>query len=161
MVASPLPDQNPTLQRLEEQISWYNSKSTSYRKAFNGLKLLTLIGAAAIPFLPVLPVEPQSSRMVTAALGALIVVIEGIQQLYQLQMNWILYRSTCENLKHEKYLFLGGAGAYASAQNPHLLLAERIESLVSQEHARWTNAQAMTPPRSANQSKKRHAALEN
>jgi len=36
--------------------------------------------------------------------GPAIVVIEGIQQLFQLQTNWTLYRSTWESLKREKYL---------------------------------------------------------
>jgi len=48
-----------------------------------------------------------------------------------------MYRSTCEYLKHGKYLFLASAGPYRNAENPATLLAERIETLVSQEHAKW------------------------
>jgi hypothetical protein len=69
--------------------------------------------------------------------GALIVVIEGVQQLMQYQQNWINYRATCERLKHEKFLYLSRAGPYADALEPDVLLAERVESLVSQEHAAW------------------------
>jgi Protein of unknown function (DUF4231) len=72
--------------------------------------------------------------------------LKGIQQLYQLQTNWLLYRSTCESLKHEKFLFLAGAGPYRVAQNRHSLLAERIESLVSQEHAKWASTQEVSQP---------------
>jgi hypothetical protein len=67
------------------------------------------------------------------------VVVEGIQQLGQYQQNWTNYRSTCEALKDEKFLYLAGAGHYAS-DNPERMLAERIEGLVSQEHAKWTAA---------------------
>ena len=49
----------------------------------------------------------------------------------------MLYRSTAEALKHEKYLFLSSAGPYAAADRLRLL-AERVEDLVSQEHAKWT-----------------------
>ena len=70
--------------------------------------------------------------------GALIVVLEGLQQLQQYQQNWITYRSTCERLKHEKFLFAARAGPYASSE-PEALLAERVESLVSQEHAAWVS----------------------
>src|SRR5262249_6825729 len=122
-------------------IDWYDRKGTSLKKYFNALKIVAIIAAAAIPFLAALPVDAQLSRIIAAALGALIVIIEGIQQLYQLQTNWILYRSTCESLKHEKYLFLAGAGPYGAAQNPHSLLAERIESLVSQEHTKWASTE--------------------
>ena len=71
--------------------------------------------------------------------GALIVVLEGLQQLQQYQQNWTTYRSTCERLKHEKFLFLARAGPYAAAPDPEPLLAERVEGLVSQEHAAWVS----------------------
>src|SRR6516164_4641346 len=141
MAVSPPLTNDPTLERLDDQISWYDRKSTSRKRYFNVLKIVTIIAAAAIPFLAALPIDPKLSRIITAAFGAVIVVIEGIQQLYQLQTNWLLYRSTCESLKHEKYLFLAGAGPYGVAQNRHSLLAERIESLVSQEHAKWASTQ--------------------
>ena len=67
----------------------------------------------------------------------MIVVLEGLQQLEQYQQNWTTYRATCEQLKHEQFLFMAGAGPYGPAPNPEALLAERVESLVSQEHAAW------------------------
>src|SRR5713226_1144225 len=105
MAASP-PTNDPTLERLEDQINWYDRKSARQKRYFNILKVVTIVAADAIPFLVALPLDVKFSQMITAALGAVIVVIEGIQQLYQLQTNWIQYRSTCENLRHEKYLFL-------------------------------------------------------
>ena len=78
--------------------------------------------------------------MVGAA-GALIVVLEGLQQLQQYQQRWTIYRSTAERLKHEKYLFLARAGPYAGAERPEAMLAERVEGLVSQEHAAWASEQ--------------------
>jgi hypothetical protein len=40
---------------------------------------------------------------------------------------------------------LSTAGPYAAADNPRALLAERVESLVSQEHAKWASVQDQTP----------------
>ena len=77
----------------------------------------------------------------------MIALIEGLQQLNQYHENWISYRSTAEALKHEKFLFLSKAGPYASADNPMALLAERIESLVSQEHAKWASSQEQVTKR--------------
>jgi hypothetical protein len=65
--------------------------------------------------------------------------------LNQYQQNWVAYRSTCESLKHEKYVYLGKASPYAIAGDAHALLAERIESLVSQEHAKWASVQQQEP----------------
>jgi hypothetical protein len=69
----------------------------------------------------------------------LIAVLEGPLQLNQFHQNGITYRSACEALKHEKYLYLANAGAYAGADGvqAHARLDERIESLVSEEHAKW------------------------
>jgi len=53
------------------------------------------------------------------------------------EQNWINYRSTCEALKHEKFLFLAKAGPYKDATTAVTQLAERVESLVSVEHAKW------------------------
>ena len=36
------------------------------------------------------------------ALGVLVVVFEGAQQLNQFHHNWVTYRGTCEALRHEK-----------------------------------------------------------
>ena len=77
---------------------------------------------------------------VTGGLAAVIVVLEGVQHLYQFQQNWITYRSTAEGLKHEHYLYLAKAGPYAEG-DPHRQLAERLEGLTSQEHAKWTASQ--------------------
>jgi hypothetical protein len=66
------------------------------------------------------------------------VVLEGAQHLYQLQEHWISYRSTAEALKHERYLYLARAGPYVG-EDWHRLLAERIEGLISQEHAKWAS----------------------
>ena len=127
----------PTWQRLLEQIAWYDRKSIAAQRWFKRLKLVELVAAASLP--PI--VGLSSPRWIAAVTASLIVVLEGCQHLYQWHDQWNSYRSTCEALRHEQYVFLAGAGDYATAPNPTALLAERIEGLVSQEHAKWTAAQ--------------------
>ena len=127
----------PTWERLVEQINWYDRKSMQAQRWFKRLKLVELVAAASLP--PI--VGLGSPSWVAAATASLIVVLEGCQHLYQWHDHWNNYRSTCEALRHEKYVFMAGAGDYAIAPNPTALLAERIEGLVSQEHAKWTAAQ--------------------
>lgn len=126
-----------TLKRLEDQISWYDAKAAFNQMRFKAFKVAGIVAAALIPVLSALPVPGA----VGGALGAFVVVLEGIQQLNQYHSNWIAYRSTCESLKHEKFLYLARAAHYASGAEPDPLLAERIESLVSQEHAKWATTQ--------------------
>jgi hypothetical protein len=124
----------PTWDRLEDQLGWYDRKSNSSQRVFKRLKVLQLAAAACVP----VAASVDAAVWITGGLGALVVVVEGIQQLGQYQQNWMNYRSTCEALKHEKYLYLADAGQYHGAEEPERMLAERIEGLVSQEHAKWT-----------------------
>lgn len=130
----------PTWDRLEDQVGWYDRKSASSQRVFKRLKVLQLAAAAFVP----VAASVDAAVWITGGLGALVVVVEGIQQLGQYQQNWMNYRSTCEALKHEKYLYLAGAGQYHGAEDPERMLAERIEGLVSQEHAKWTASREET-----------------
>jgi hypothetical protein len=138
---TPLPDPktDPTFDRLENQIDWYDRKSRSARRMFKRIKVVEIVSAATIPFIAALSFPYD--KLVTAGLGVLITVLEGLLHLNQYQQNWTTYRSTCEALKHEKYIYLAGAGPYANASTAHAMLAERIESTVSQEHAQWSSVQ--------------------
>jgi Protein of unknown function (DUF4231) len=143
----PLAGNDPTYARLEDQIDWYDRKSRSAQRLFKRIKVVEILSAAMIPFLAAVPF--QHDKLVTAGLGVLITILEGVLHLNQYQQLWNTYRSTCESLKHEKYTYLAHAGPYAVAADPHAMLAERVESLVSQEHAQWTSFQQQSGKASA------------
>jgi len=129
------PALSPAQKRLDDQIAWYDSKSQQNQHWFKALKVCQIVVAAAIP----VAAAASAPLWLMGGGGAMIVVLEGMQQLQQYQQNWTTYRSTCERLKHEKFLFLGHAGPYAAVSHPESLLAERVEGLVSQEHAAWVS----------------------
>src|SRR6516162_1864298 len=129
---------DPTMDRLEDQIAWYDKNSLRCHLFFKVLKAVVIVCAALIPLLSGLQVTPP---WLIGSVGALIAVLEGLQQLNQYQQNWIRYRSTCESLKREKYLYLAKAGPYAGVSDARALLAERIESLGSEEEAKRVSAQ--------------------
>src|SRR5215217_9184292 len=123
ITAVPAPaTEDPTWDRLEDQISWYDRKSADNQRQYKWLKLLELAVAAVLPVVAGI----GSPVLVTGALAAVIVVLEGAQHLYQFQEHWITYRSTAEALKHERYLYLVEAGPYLG-EDRHRQLAERIE----------------------------------
>ncbi|HEY9205322.1 MAG TPA: DUF4231 domain-containing protein [Candidatus Methanoperedens sp.] len=124
---------NPAFERLEDQLSWYDNKSMENQKWYKRLKIAEIIAAAIIPF----TAGFDGFGIFTGILGVLIVIFIGIQSLNQYHDNWISYRSTAEQLKHEKYLWLSKAGPYKDAKDPEVMFAERVESLISREHAKW------------------------
>lgn len=135
-------DNDPIFQRLEDQIAWYSNKSRSAQRIFKRMKIVEIIAAALIPFVSGLSFGTKFyAPVITGFLGMLITILEGILHLNQYQQNWTNYRSTAESLKHEKFVYIAKAGPYVAAPDPHSLLAERVESLVSQEHAQWASVQ--------------------
>ncbi len=127
---------DPIYARLEDQIDWYNRKSSAAQRTFKRIKVVEILAAAMIPFLA--GITFLHDKLAIAGLGVLITILEGFLHLNQYQQLWGTYRSTCEALKHEKYVYLAGAGPYRGAADTRAMLAERVESLVSQEDAQWS-----------------------
>jgi hypothetical protein len=134
-----LPTSDPIYARLQEQIDWYDRKGSSAQRTFKRIKVAEILAAAVIPFLAGITIPHD--KLIIAGLGVMITILEGFLHLNQYQQLWGTYRGTCEALKHEKYVYLAKAGPYATAADAHALLAERVESLVSQEHAQWNSFQ--------------------
>jgi hypothetical protein len=123
--------------RLDDQIRWYGSRSRLNRWWYHSLKVIAIVAAGAIPVLAAASISP----IVSAVLGAGLLAIEGTQQLFQYQQNWVSFRATAEDLKREKSLYLAKAGPYRSSKDPLALLAERAESLISAETTGWRQLQ--------------------
>lgn len=130
---------HPAWHRLEDQLQWYDTKSTRCQGWHKRLKFVQISLAVLIPLLSHL--DPQCAKWATSIAGAMIAVLEGVQHMNQYSTLWVTYRATAEHLKHEKFLFLSAAGPYKGQAEPERLiaLAERVEEHVSTEHANWFN----------------------
>lgn len=147
---TPIPDKvknYPAWHRLENQRKWYAEKSAYNQKWYKRLKLAQIVLAAAIPIFALMPVP--HTKFIVAIFGALIAILEGVQQLHHFHSLWTEYRSTAEHLKHEKYLFLSVSGPYRGLTQDEalLLLAERIEEHISKEHAKWIDTSKKAVPK--------------
>lgn len=126
-------------QRLDNQIDWYDKKSSSSQKWFKRLQVMVIVASAIIPFLSgYMDEETLYIKIVVGLLGLMIAAITAVLGLYQFQENWLEYRTTCETLRHEKYLFLAKVAPY-NTEDPFLLLVERVEGLISKENTNWQN----------------------
>lgn len=139
-----------TLQTIEEQSSWYASRSRQSRRTYIWLKGIQIVFAAAIPVIAV-AVTGDIQRWITAALGALIGIIEGFLQLGQYQQNWLLYRATRAALRREEFLHAACAGPYVGVPDPDRAYIERCDAVISGEHSNWlqTQQQAVSQKRNA------------
>jgi Protein of unknown function (DUF4231) len=125
-------------ERLEPEIDWYDSKSKGNKRGYYLLRIIEIFCAIAIPFLTgYLTDSSLNLRTVVGILGVVIALIAGLLGLFQLQENWISYRTTCETLRHEKYLFLTRSKPY-DANEADPLFVERCEMLISKENTDWS-----------------------
>jgi len=134
----------PAWARLEDQLAWYDRKSVMAQRWYKALRVLQLVLSVSIPVV----VGFGAPGTVAAVLGALIAVVEGIQQLFQFHEHWIGYRSTAEALKQNKYLYLSRARPYSGHERDRIL-AERVEALISRENTQWTTTQPKDEPEPA------------
>ncbi len=119
-----------TYPRLEDQIEWYEGKSQKAHRIYKSVAFFKLLLAVLVP------VVVYWSSFLTVFFGVLIVILHSLESLNQWHQTWIVYHSTCEYLKVEKFLFLKCAGPYrelGSGQS-RILLAERVERIISTEH---------------------------
>jgi hypothetical protein len=134
-------------ERLEAQIAWYDRKASANQRAYKWSKVAIIVLAISLPILAEYGHIGGSERapafLVGLAAGA-ILLLEGLQHLNKWQENWILYRSTCEGLRHEQHLFHEQAGPYAGLkpEAANRVLAERTGALAMAEHSKWVHDRA-------------------
>ena len=121
--------------RLEDQIEWFDAKSIHHQAWYRRLKVVSIAAAALVPLVSSL----DGYALFAGGLGVVVVVVEGLQHVNQYHENWIRYRSTCETLLHEKYLYLARAGGYdgLSAEEALRRLATQVKSLLARESNDW------------------------
>ncbi len=127
------------LERVDKQITWYENKSGFNQRWFKRLQVISILAASTIPFLTGYSTgENESIRIIIGVLGLLIACVSAILNLYKFQEHWIEYRTTCESLRHEKFLFITKTIPYDDNQAFNTLV-QRIETLISKENIDWIN----------------------
>lgn len=124
-------------ERLQDQIDWYDRKSMKNQKWFKRLQVAAILASVTIPFLSGYITETTLLLKVSVGLlGLIVAAVTSVLGLYKFQENWFEFRTTCESLKHEKYMFLTKSEPYNQG-DPFRLLVERVESLISKENTTW------------------------
>ena len=124
-------------ERLDDQINWYDKKSTSNQNKYKILKVIDIVVAAAIPVIGYFTTSELMFKKFAGVMSAVIIIISGIQMLFRFQENWVKYRTTSESLKREKYLFLTRSKPYNIEEPFHILVAN-VENLLSKENTNWS-----------------------
>ena len=138
-------EQNDLLwQELDAQFRWYERAATRTRLSYQILKVAAIITGAAVTVLAAI----SAPAVLTAVLAAGIVVLEGVQQVFQFHSNWVTYRATAETLRQHAFLYVARVDPYADAQTRREKLAEFMRDITTKENTSWTSTmrQATPPP---------------
>jgi len=123
--------------RVDNQIDWYDKKSAFNQKWFKRLQVIAILSASTIPFLAGYSSgEDETIRVCIGILGLIVAAITAGLSLYKFQEHWLEYRTTCESLRHEKYLYLTQTVPY-NVEDSFSTFVQRIESLISKENTDW------------------------
>ena len=141
---SRMPPEEYIEKRLKDQITWYDSKSSSNKKQLMFFSITEVAFSCSIPFLAGYASESPCVVFSIGLLGLLIAIIASIKSILNLQENWIEYRTTAESLKKEQNLFLTHSEPYDDTSTAYGTLVHRVETLVSKENTNW--AQYMMNP---------------
>lgn len=125
--------------RVDNQIDWYDKKSTKNKKAYLSIKVCSIIFSAAIPVLTGLSVYSKYYLIFVSIFGSLTLILTSLSSIFRWHDNWIRYRSISEQLKHEKYAYLTNSGVYESNSLTFNSFVDRCESFISSENINWTN----------------------
>lgn len=139
----------PILGRLDAEIQFYEAHQARCRFYHRLFKVLEVIAAALIPFTLSLPASfggDWGAKGVAAFLGVAVVVMQGVQGVFQFHETWLRHKRTWIALEGEKSLYLAKAAPYDGG-DACAVLAARVQSLVANEVGEFIKTQ-QPPPRS-------------
>jgi Protein of unknown function (DUF4231)/Protein of unknown function (DUF2795) len=138
-------------ERLDNQISWYAKKAAYNKLRFRICQLIVIVASAVIPIInlgipltdSVSPNAPYVALGITAILGAVITIVAALSQMDAYFETWVLYRTTAEALKRERFLYINNAADYSglTEEVKNKLLVERIEAMLSSENSKFLSLQ--------------------
>jgi uncharacterized protein DUF4231 len=120
---------------LKKQRDWYSNKATRLKGRAELLAFLVILFGSLTTFSQVAFSEGHWRAVISAGLGALVVIAEGWKKITRYEETWRAYRVASERMKHECRLFTNGAGAYSSKDDDaaRVLFIENIENIISEE----------------------------
>lgn len=127
-------------QRLDPQIDWYDKKSVTCQRKYKVSQIIEIICASIIPLLAGYSSKHFLLPIIIGVLGSVIAIIESITKLNKYHENWIQYRSTCELLRYQKYLYLSQSYPYNTVDETiDNIFVKNVENIISSENNQWKN----------------------
>jgi hypothetical protein len=133
-------DQQFLRARWLDQILWMEVAAVRARTLYQGLRIVTVLGAVVVPALVSLSLKGNAARAVdwlTFAVSLLVAASAAIDGFFHFGTRWRHYRGMAEHLKSEGWSFAELSGPYrrpnATHRNAFPTFVARIERSLGQE----------------------------
>jgi hypothetical protein len=123
-------------ERVEGQARYYSNKSYRNRVIYLSIMTLQIILAAYLPLAGKFTDDPKNLDIQISVIGAIILVLTGLQGLNNFKEKWISYRKTAERVKQEKYRFLTLSNANDKEFTDFVV---KMEEIFANENKEWAN----------------------
>jgi hypothetical protein len=128
-------------QELAAQFAWYERAATRTRLSYQVLKVAALVAGATVTLLAAI----SAPAALTASVAAVIVIVEGAQQIFQFHSNWISYRGSAELLRQQAFLYAAEVKPYDEATTRRTRLATVLMRVTTKEKTVWSNTMKQDP----------------
>ena len=131
-------------ERVNDQINWYSGKTSRFKKYHNYINIFCLLvtsGTSLTIILQLLYENLSNGILILISILTIIAtVLLAVDKLYKFEELRINYRSTCEKLIQEKYVFLTVSGEYfnLAEKDRNNLFVQRCESIMTTEVGNWS-----------------------
>ncbi|HEY7572904.1 MAG TPA: DUF4231 domain-containing protein [Nitrososphaeraceae archaeon] len=139
-------------ERLDDQRSWYAQKAAFNKSRYRTFQIIAIIATAIIPVINLTSgwsldsVTQRAALLASSIISAGVAIIIAISQMEKYFETWLLYRTTAEALKRERFLFQNSCAQYSNLSEPdkNRLLVERVEAMTSSENSKFFAFQQQT-----------------
>lgn len=125
--------------RYKSEIEWYDQRSMKYQKYYKISQWLIIIFSSITPIFIVLSYQFPTGYVngIAVSTSVIVAISSAILRTFRFYDNWINYRTICETLKKEIYLYDAKIDEYREVEDPKALFVERVETLISRENTLW------------------------
>jgi hypothetical protein len=122
---------------LSGQRGWYSDRASTHKAYAHRLGLLVIVCGSLVVFVAALkPQGVDTFDVITATLGIVITVAQGILRIWRYDETWIEYRKASERMKREQRLYVNACGTYAvinDEEQRYKTFVETTESIIAEE----------------------------
>ena len=128
------------LHRIEGQISYYERKSSIYKKRYFRFSIATIVLNAMIPILSLfLPDANLVPKMIITVISSITTILTGVLAITGTKELWMRYRTNASGLTATLHQYYAQTGIFAgkTPEEAFLLMSSVCEAQMQDEYKQW------------------------